>query len=47
MLCVLASLLDAGELNATEVAATLKVSRATMFRELRKVRDLAALETHR
>jgi len=33
-------LLAAGELNSHEVAAMLKVSRATMFRELRRVRDL-------
>lgn len=32
-------LLAAGELNSHEVAAMLKVSRATMFRELRRARD--------
>ena len=37
-------LLDAGELNAQEVANLLSVSRATMFRELRKARDLKTLE---
>jgi DNA invertase Pin-like site-specific DNA recombinase len=37
-------LLDAGELSSQDIAAMLKVSRATMFRELRRVRDLGALE---
>ncbi len=37
-------LLDAGELNAQEVANLLSVSRATMFRELRKARDLRMIE---
>jgi len=37
-------LLVAGELNAQEVANLLNVSRATMFRELRKARDLKTLE---
>ena len=37
-------LLDVGELNAQEVANLLSVSRATMFRELRKARDLKAIE---
>ena len=40
-------LLDAGELNAQEVANLLSVSRATMFRELRKARDLKTLEAGR
>ncbi|MGE8942669.1 recombinase family protein [Leptospira interrogans] len=37
-------LLDAGELNAQEVANLLSVSRATMFRELRKASDLKMIE---
>lgn len=37
-------LLDAGELNAQEVANLLSISRATMFRELRKARDLREIE---
>jgi transcriptional regulator of acetoin/glycerol metabolism len=37
-------LLDAGEFNAQGVANLLSVSRATIFRELRKARDLKALE---
>ncbi len=37
-------LLDAGELNTQEVANLLNVSRATMFRELRKARDLKVIE---
>lgn len=36
-------LLAAGELNSHEVAAMLKVSRATMFRELRRARDAEAI----
>ena len=36
-------LLDAGELSTHDIAAMLKVSRATMFRELRRVRDLREL----
>ncbi len=40
-------LIDAGELNAQEVANLLSVSRATMFRELRKARDLKTLEAGR
>ena len=40
-------LLDAGELNAQEVANLLSVSRATMFRELRKVRELKAFDVVR
>jgi DNA invertase Pin-like site-specific DNA recombinase len=38
-------LMDAGEMNSTEVANMLKVSRATMFRELKKARDLREIET--
>jgi len=37
-------LLAAGELNSQEVASTLGVSRATMFRELRRARDLQSIE---
>lgn len=33
-------LLDAGELSSHDIAAMLKVSRVTMFRELRKARGL-------
>jgi DNA invertase Pin-like site-specific DNA recombinase len=40
-------LLDAGELSSHDVAAMLKVSRATMFRELRRVRDVKELEGSR
>lgn len=36
-------LLDAGEFTATEVANMLKVGRATMFRELRRARELEDL----
>jgi len=40
-------MLDAGEMNSSEVANMLKVSRATMFRELRKVRDMKEIEADR
>src|SRR5258705_13861310 len=40
-------LMDAGEMNSHEVANLLKVSRATMFRELRKARDLKEIEKGR
>jgi len=36
-------LLDASELNSHEIAAMFKVSRATMFRELRRARELEEL----
>lgn len=36
-------LLEAGELTATEVANLLRVGRATMFRELRRARELEEL----
>jgi predicted transcriptional regulator len=36
-------LLEAGELTATEIANLLRVGRATMFRELRRARELEEL----
>jgi len=36
-------LLDAGELSSHEIAAMFKVCRATMFRELRRARELEEL----